>query len=66
MAKMNMKMAMAKYEGSKKDMKEDKSAAKKSGMSMKKYEDSPADMKKDKAGAKAMMKKGGMVKKGKK
>lgn len=51
-----MKMAMKKYEGSKKDMKEDKAAAKKSGMSMKKYEASPADMKKDRAGAKKLMK----------
>ena len=55
MAKMSMKMAMKKYEGSKKDMAEDKKASKKAGMSMKAYEGSPADMKKDKAGAKKMM-----------
>lgn len=59
MAKMNMKMAMKKYEGSKADMKMDaKKGAPKEG--------SKADMKADKKGAMSFMKKGGMVKKGKK
>jgi hypothetical protein len=57
MAKMGMKMAMKKFEGSSKDMKSDKAGAKKAGMSMKKYEGSPADEKKDKKGAMALMKK---------
>jgi hypothetical protein len=58
MAKMNMKMAMKKYEGSAKDDKMDKKGAKKSGMSMKAWEKSSADKKADKKGAMAMMKKG--------
>ena len=57
MAKMNMKMAMKKYEGSKADMKMDK-------MKGAPKEGSKADMKADKKGAMSFMKKGGMVKKG--
>ena len=45
---------MAKYEGSKADMKADKAAAKKAGMSIKKWEGSKADDKKDKMARKKM------------
>ncbi|CAB4124557.1 hypothetical protein UFOVP55_10 [uncultured Caudovirales phage] len=58
MAKMSMKAAMNKYEGSSKDDKMDKKGAKKSGMSMKAWEKSSGDKKADKKGAMALMKKG--------
>lgn len=48
---------MARYEGSKADIREDKRNAKKSGMSMKKYEKSDMDKKADKAGQKKRKKK---------
>lgn len=43
---------MAKWEGSKADMKLDKKGAKKAGMSMKKFEGSKMDEKMDKMGMK--------------
>ncbi|MCJ7808323.1 MAG: hypothetical protein MUP73_06460 [Dehalococcoidia bacterium] len=52
---------MAHFEGSSKDMKEDKILAKKSKMSMSEYEKSPKDAKHDKQKSMKGLKKGGIT-----
>jgi len=47
---------MARYEGSKADMRKDKRMAKKAGVPMKKWENSAADRRMDKAGQKKLNK----------
>lgn len=54
---------MASFEGSKKDVKEDKIMAKKKGMSMKDWEKSPGDTKHDKQKSMKGLKKGGVTSK---
>ena len=51
---------MAKFEGSKKDVKEDKIMAKKKGLSMKSWEKSPGDAKHDAQKSMKGLKKGGV------
>ena len=52
-------MAKDTWEGSAKDVKQDKKLAKKKGMTMKAWESSPADKKHDKQKSMAGLKKGG-------
>jgi len=52
---------MATFEGSAKDVREDKKLAKKRGMSMKEWEASPADAKHDKQKSMKGLKKGGVI-----
>ena len=52
---------MASFEGSKKDVKEDKIMAKKKGMSMRNWEKSPADAKHDKQKSMKGLAKGGVT-----
>lgn len=52
---------MAKFEGSAKDVREDKKLAKKRGMSMKEWEASSADVKHDKQRSMKGLKKGGVT-----
>jgi hypothetical protein len=52
---------MAKFEGTKKDVKEDKIMAKKKGMSMKNWEKSPGDAKHDAQKSMKGLKKGGVT-----
>jgi len=54
---------MAKFEGSAKDVREDKKLAKKRGMSMKEWESSAADEKHDKQRSMKGLKKGGVTSK---
>ena len=52
---------MASFEGTKKDIKEDKLMAKKKGMSMRNWEKSPADAKHDKQKSMKGLSKGGVT-----
>lgn len=54
---------MATFEGSAKDVREDKKLAKKRGMSMKEWESSAADVKHDKQRSMKGLKKGGVTSK---
>ncbi len=54
---------MAKFEGSAKDVREDKKLAKKRGMSMKEWESSAADEKHDRQKSMKGLKKGGVTSK---